>query len=100
MAHGSLVVAGGLQGVDLVAAWHVGPWFPRQGFNPRPLHYPANLESAGPPGSPSKQSCAEVILELVIILGMKKQKDSDLPKVTHLGTGRKNNLGLLLSTSG
>lgn len=58
MAHGSLVVAGGLQGVDLVAAWHVGPWFPRQGFNPRPLHYPANLKPLDL-GKPSKQSCAE-----------------------------------------
>lgn len=36
----------------------------------------------------------KVIQGLVIILGMKKQKDSDLPKVIHLGIGRKNNLDL------
>lgn len=55
----SLVVACGLQSMDLVAAWHVGPWFPRQGFNPRPLHYSADSEPLDHQGSPSKQSRAE-----------------------------------------
>lgn len=91
VAHGSLVVAGGLQW-DLVAAWHVGPWFPRQDST-HVLHYPANLKPLDHQGSPSKQSCAESNTGISYYFRWRNRRIVTYPK-SHLGTGRKNNLGL------